>query len=364
MKTLMRRVVLILGFALWGMPLSGSSAASPEMVVGVMAPLSGALSEYGQAVRNGIDLAGRDFPEIASNCRFDFRDSQYFQPESAVAHAHQLAAEGVRIIYNWGELTSSAVAPLADSLKVFMFAWTANPELSRQSSHLLRFQSSATDYAQTLANELRKAGYRRVGILHTDNAWNNLILAALEQVSSPDLTIIKVAKFAPPDTEFGAAVEKLKGLQLDVVGVFLVAGQISYAYRALNDQNVGLPTFGTDFLDSMLEVWKAGPAMDGAFFAANRVSDPFTEKYRRAFGGDTQISHSANGYEFARFLCRDLPRKKPGFTPEEIFTLVEGLHGEGALGPYRYVNTDGDRHINFPFFIRRIVGQSIVTDTE
>lgn len=364
MRTLIRQAVLVLGFALWGMPISGSSAASPEMVVGVISPLSGPLSEYGQAVRNGIDLAGRDFPEIASNCRFDFRDAQYFDSESAVTHARQLAAEGVRVIYNWGELTSTAVAPLADSLKVFMVAWTANPELSRQSSHLLRFQSSAVDYAQALAGELRKAGYRRVGILHTDNAWNNLVLAALEQASAPDLILKEVQKFAPTDTEFGSAVEKLKAMQVDVVGVFLVSGQISYAYRALNEQQAGMPTFGTDFLDSMLEVWKAGPAMDGAFFAANRVSTPFTEKYRRVFGGDAQIPHAANGYEFAKFLCHDLPRKKPGFAPEDIFTLAEGMHGDGALGPYRYVNADGDRHINFPFFIRRVVGQSIVTDNE
>lgn len=358
-----RQGLLALVSALCLVAAASARAAEGALAVGVVLPLSGALSEFGQAFKNGVEQARKSFPEITANCRIDFRDSRY-DPAEAVTLVRQLASEQIRVIYNWGEPTSVAVVPLADSLDVVMFALTGDPALSRQSSHVIRFETSAKNYATALVRELNKAGYRRVGILSADNAWVNLMMAGFKEESGPDLVVADVQQFAPTDTDFGAAVEKLKAQRLDAVGVFLVSGQISYAYRALNDQNAGLPTFGTDFLDSMLEVWKAGPAMDGAFFSTNWVSPAFSREYQELFGGDARLSHAANGHDFAKFLCRDMPRKKPGFTPDEILELVEGMQGEGALGEYRYQNVDGDRHVTFPLVIRRIQGQAIVTDGE
>ena len=49
----------------------------PTYKIGISAPLSGPLSEYGVAAKNGFLLARKQHPNVFKNIEFLFEDNQY-----------------------------------------------------------------------------------------------------------------------------------------------------------------------------------------------------------------------------------------------------------------------------------------------
>jgi branched-chain amino acid transport system substrate-binding protein len=331
--------------------------------VGIIAPLSGPLAEYGQALQNGIDLAKADSPAIATNCNFAFEDSKY-DPKTAVSSLQRLASDKFTVIYNWGGPTSSAVAPLAERLNVAMFVLSMDPRVSKGSSRVIRFANSGAEYGEQLAEALKTAGLRRVGIVRAENDYLNDVLGGLKRRAKPELEVEEIASYLPSDSDFRSSITKVRAAKLDAIGVFLISGQVSVFYRQLNEQNLKIPTFGTDFFESTSEVQAAGVSIEGAIFANNAVDSDFKSVYKGRFGNDYQITSAANGYDFATLLCRDLPSKNPGLSANDVLVHLKSVSSKGKLGPYSYRNEEGDKYIAFPIVIRKIVAGKIVTVTQ
>ncbi len=345
--------------ALLTTPGTGFCDPSP-LKVGIIAPLSGPLAQYGQALKNGIDLASADSPAIAANCSFAFEDSKY-DPKTAVSALQRLATDRFTVIYNWGGPTSSAVAPLADRLNVAMFVVSMDPRVSKGSARVIRFANSGAQYGQQLAEALKASGLRRVGIVRTENDYLNVVLDGLKQHAQPGLEIEDIASYLPSDTDFRSSVTKIRAAKLDAIGVFLISGQVSAFYRQLSEQNLKVPTFGTDFFESTSEVKASGVSIEGAIFANNAVDSDFHNVYKAKFGNDYQITYAANGYDFAMLLCRDLPSKQPSLSANDVLVQMKSVSSNGKLGPYAYRDEDGDKYIAFPIVIRKIVDGRIVT---
>lgn len=63
--------------------------------LGVSCPLSGVLAEYGAAVRNGIELARKEQPELFSRTEIVYEDSQW-DPKKALCNPHDQFSGGSR----------------------------------------------------------------------------------------------------------------------------------------------------------------------------------------------------------------------------------------------------------------------------
>ena len=331
--------------------------------VGIIAPFSGPLAEYGQALKNGIDLARADSPAIATNCNFAFEDSKY-DPKTAVSALQKLVSDKFAVIYNWGGPTSSAVAPLAERLHVAMFVLSMDPRLSKGSTRVIRFANSGAEYGEQLAKALKASGLHRVGIVRAENDYLNDVLGGLRRRAPPELYVEEIATYLTSDADFRSSVTKIRATKFDAIGVFLISGQVSVFHRQLNEQHLNIPTFGTDFFESTSEVTAAGRAIEGAIFANNAVDSDFQSVYKSKFGNDYQITYAANGYDFATLICHDFPSKQPALSANDVLEQIKHVSSKGKLGPYAYRNEDGDKYISFPIVIRKIVEGKIVTVTQ
>ncbi len=77
-----------------------------RLKVGIATPLSGPLAEYGVAMRNGIDLARRESPEIDSRCDFTIEDSKYDSSTAITIFQKLVSTAHFHVVYNWGGSTS------------------------------------------------------------------------------------------------------------------------------------------------------------------------------------------------------------------------------------------------------------------
>jgi branched-chain amino acid transport system substrate-binding protein len=353
--------IIILLAALSAFNIKESCAEETKLNIGAILPISGPLAEYGVAVKNGIELAKKENPEVAKNCAFTYEDSRY-DSKSAVTAVQKLAAQKIGIIYNWGGPTSEAVAPLAERLKLAMFVWSADPAVSQHSSRVIRFTNSGAEYGGKLAAAIKKAGYRKIGIIRAENQYLDSILKGLKDAAAPELQVEVMDSYLPTEQDFRTSVSKLRNKNYDAFGVFLLSGQVALFYNQLADQKLALPTFGTDFFESLSEVKNAGPSIDGAFFANNEVTERFRTVYQDTYKNDYQINHAANGYDFAAFICRDLAGKKKDLSADEILELAKSAEIDGQQGHSQYSSAAGDKYFGFPVVIRRIAKDKIVSD--
>lgn len=82
-------------------------AETQKFRFGISAPLSGILAEYGTAVRNGVDLAKKDFAAELGHIDILFEDAQW-DPKIAVSVFSVLRNQKkAHLIYNWGSFSGS-----------------------------------------------------------------------------------------------------------------------------------------------------------------------------------------------------------------------------------------------------------------
>lgn len=334
-------------------------SAQAEPKVGVIVPLSGALAEYGLAIRNGIEMARKDSPQAFSNCPFLFEDSKY-DPKSAVSAFRKLSdKDHVSMVYNFGGPTSAAVAPIASKAKMPSLLWTTDPSAIRGNEYVIRFTNDAVEFTKVLTGYLNSKNRKRLGIIVAENQYLNSLLEGAKTTISSEQTLTVIDRVQPTELDFRSVITRLNKNSYDAIGVFLLSGQISQFYRQLHQQNVSVVTFGTDFFESTTEIKAAEGGMEGAVYSNNTVPPSFAQRYRSLFGNDLQLSFAGNGYDFALLACSTLRAET---TPNRLMNALESTQKRsGILGDYNFVKTKaGDKFFRFPIVIKKIEGLNFV----
>lgn len=326
-----------------------------EIKVGVIVPLSGALAEYGVAIRNGIEIARSDDPNLFSGCGFQYEDSKYDSKTALGAFRKLTDTDEVSMVYNFGSPTSAAIAPVASKAKIPTLLWTTDPAVIIGNDYVIRFTNDADEFTKALTHYLHSRNLERLGIIVTENQYLNSILEGVRNNLSPGQSLTVIDTVQPTETDFRTMVAKLGKNSYDAIGVFLLSGQISQFYRQLRHQRISVSTFGTDFFESSTEIQSAEGGMDGAVYANNTVPSSFAGRYRSLYGNDLQLTYAGNGYDFAKLACSTLIS---GTSAETVMKALESSHKRnGILGDYNLVKTEaGDKFFRFPIAVKKIEG--------
>jgi branched-chain amino acid transport system substrate-binding protein len=346
-------VILVFPFSL--------HADNSVLNIGVIAPLSGGLAEYGTAFKNGVSLAQSE--KRNSSCKFVFEDSKY-DPNTAVSAFRKIVHhDDVRILYNFGGPTTAALAPLAESSRVVLFTSETEPHFSKGRKYVLRFNSPSEAFGRALSDGLKRSGYRRIGLVRTENEYINGVFHALKETLSDNIRMTELAVVLPSQNDFSTIISKARVTDYDAIGVFLLPGQISLFYRQLQKQKLSPQTFALDFLESAPEIEASGPSVSGVIFPANAVDDSFRIKYRQANGNGAQIQYAGFGHDFAELILeRVCSEAKSPSTSDELLALLKNSSGQGVNGEFKYVETEeDDKYFAFPVVLRKVEKVDLVT---
>jgi branched-chain amino acid transport system substrate-binding protein len=336
------------------------SSAQEQFRVGVIAPLSGALAEYGQAARNGIELARSQNPEMFSGIEFSYEDSQW-DAKAAVSAFYRLRdASRVSLVFNWGNPTTEAVAPLAERYQMPLIGMTLDPIVSRGKSYVIRSTNSASDFSGLLAHHLERRGYQKIGVILADNTYVQGLFDGLRAALDRSIQIEIVDRYNIQDQDFRGSISKIRAKKFDAIGVFLISGQVSNFYRQLQSQSVTLPTFGTDFFESSTEIKLANGGMTGAVYPHLGVSESFRNDYVTRFGNDYQLAYAGNAYDMAVIIGR-LFNSADSLSSEQIMERLRSVQNQpGVGGVFSFSSSPhDDPHFQFPVMLKQIDGEVI-----
>lgn len=249
---------LLLAFSL-----SFPGTAHAEIKVGAILSLSGPTADYGDSMRNSMDLALRDSGR--TDITIIYEDAEYDSKKAVSAFQKLRSVDHVDLVYVWGVAFCKAIAPLAEVTKTPMIGQCIDHTSARGKEYVIRFMNTTDEYIQKTIQYLNAKQFKRIGIVMSDNGYNDELLAALQR-HLDTVSIETIQRFSPSDTDFRTAISRLRSSDIDIVGVFLLGGQISTFYRQRNEVQWDIPTFGTNFFESLSEIklargrWK-GPSL-------------------------------------------------------------------------------------------------------
>jgi ABC-type branched-subunit amino acid transport system substrate-binding protein len=318
--------------------------------IGVSAPLTGELAEYGEAVRNGFMLSNSDRPD--SPVRFVFEDNKYSAKEALSAYRSLVTVKGVDLLFSWGETPLHAIAPLVQRAGTPTVAMSVDAMPAQGRSSILIAVNAPRQFAETVITDLRARELRKVCFVVTEDPFLFALIDQFKLAIEGDESVSVVATVQPDERDFRSLVTKLKGSsKCDALGVYLLSGQVGAFYRELSKQNLVIHTFGTDVFESRAEIEAAGSAMQGAVYPNLHVPSEFRSRYQTTFAKDSQISYAYNAYALGAWFHL-LFARAPRLSKAEILALLQS-----GPTPHPITRTQSELrvvHFSFPLTLRRV----------
>jgi ABC-type branched-subunit amino acid transport system substrate-binding protein len=326
--------------------------------VGVIIPLTGALADFGAAVRNGMELAVKTDPDAFKHVRFVYQDSRY-DGNSSVSEFNALLARGdVNLFYVWGVTPSETLLPLlhARGLPAVVETTLRSSLVGRPLA--IRAAPTGDQTARVLSTELLRRGFRSIGILLVEIPYYRDIVNSLKgYLADGGASLEVIDTFSADFTDFKSVIAKNKRRALDALGIFLLNDQVITYYRQARELRSSIPTFGAAIHDSQELVTNAGPGAEGAILVSYDVVPEFRSRWVSEFGNDARMGVGANSYDVATMVSQLFgDGRSSTLSPQATVARFAAIRNyDGASTNLSFADTsDAGKHFEFPLSARFI----------
>lgn len=317
-----------------------------EITIGVILPLTGNAAKYGQATKNGIDLALEEINHRGGingrTIKAIYEDSQA-DPKMAVSVFQKLTTID-KASFILGPLASSsvlAVAPIANRKRVIVLSPAASsPKITDAGDYIFRNVMSDLFDGQAIAdfafNFLKK---RTAGVIYINNDFGVGLKKSFKTFFEKYGGEIKVIEaFNQGDNDFRTQLTKIMNSGPEVV---FLAGQREMGYILRQARELGLQSQWISF--SMFEdpeILKiAGNAANNVYYTY-RAFDPqsdisivrnFSKNYKQKFGQLPDI-FAGLAYDAARIIVSAIERGGAEDTEKVKMALYNTRNFPGVVG--------------------------------
>ena len=335
--------------------------------IGVFVDLTGQTWEFGQATKNGIELAAKEINDDGGingkKIHLIFEDDQG-RPETAQRVVKKLVSVD-KVDAVLGEVASTnslAAAPVAQAAKIPMISSAStNPKVTEIGDYIFRacfvdpFQGEAM--AKFAFNQLK---LRRVAILYDVNSdySKGLLNNFKKTFTASGGKIINEQSYTQNDPDFKAQLKTIRKLKPDAMYIPGYYGQTSIIAKQARQLKMNFPLLGGDGWDSP-EIWKlGGNALKNSYITNHFASDNsspavknFVAKYSAKFGSNPD-SLAALAYDTMHLLAGAL--KRANSTDGKILrdALAQTKNFEGVTG--RITRFDESRNAIKPVIILKL----------
>jgi branched-chain amino acid transport system substrate-binding protein len=350
---------LILALSAVLVPLNVVASPRP-FKIGVVIPLTGVTAEYGEAIRNGIELAREDYPELQKSVSLQYEDQQFDVKLAVSAFSKLRTVDQVDLIIVFGLGPCKALGPLAEQYRVPLVAICIDTAVAKGRPYVMRLQSSAEDYMRATARWVCEREMKRIGFVVADLPYTQAIFEAIEKPSREYGVETVLLNRVPSDQmDFRSDLSRARLEDLDGVGVFVSAGQIAAFARQARELKFQKPLIGSNFFGSVSEVKAARGALNGAVFAEVELRRAFVERFVQKFESSAQLGFASVAYEFFRSTDLVLRREAKPLSGLELFDRLNELQtlpGVATSG-VEFLNTpDEGRHARFELVMQQVDG--------
>lgn len=347
-----------------------SSASMPSPVrVEALLPLTGPSAFLGDFCRNGMQLAVDEVNAKGGvnggQLQLVFADTKNDPKEGIAAFQKAMIAKPAAVIVAMSSV-ASAVAPLADSEKIPLFATMVSSKGATENHpSMFRLFINADVDARLMARfAAEKAGFKSVAIISVNDEMGESFSAVFSETLAASRGKVPIhERFDKAAADFRDVAAKVKSVPSDAIYLLGYDKNLGQLAKTLREQGVTQPFLSIATIAQDPVRAAAGEALNGTFFTSvdfdaesprTPVAKSFVAAYKQGFGKNPTY-FSAFSYDAVLLLAEAIRKKGPG--REQV---IEGLRGidsfEGATGTLSF---GGTRDARFGMLVKKIVDGAI-----
>ena len=293
---------------------SVAEGANGKLVIGGIGPITGAAAVYGNAVKNGAQLAVNEINAAGGvngmTLEFNFQDDEH-DPEKSVNAYNTLKDAGMKLLV--GTVTSApCVAVSAEAAKDNMFLLTpSGSSLDAISAGDNCFRVCFTDPGQgkIAADYIADNSLAtKVGIIYdSSDVYSTGILDGFKaEAKEKGLEISAEEAFtADAKTDFSVQIQKVMDSGADLLSLPIYYQEASLILQQAKSAGMNMTVFGGDGLDGLIDQLgdKVDIAQDVLVMTPFAASSPdeksakFTAAYEEMTNGEVPIQFAADAYD-------------------------------------------------------------------
>ncbi len=325
------------------------SSFAQQLKVGFIAPFSGGAKSYGDALKNGFEMALRQNKDNAVTVIYE--DDAYTPAKTVGAFRKLVAIDKVDLLISCASSPSASIAPLAEQHKIPLIAWASDDRVAKGRSYVVRSWVSGGKEAQVAAEEARSRGIKKIAYLSVSTDYGRSIKEGMEKYFGINNILVN-EEYLPDAIDFKPFFLKVKTAGVKDVGACLAPGMGALFARQARELGMKISLFGCEFFHDMKQVQQAQGALIGAWLVTGAAEDWFVEKYRQQFGNEDVISGAAIHYDIANLLQKVARAKVKG--KDIIPALIAAGKQNGAIGPFRVISEEADQYFSIPLAVKEI----------
>ncbi|MGE4353248.1 MAG: ABC transporter substrate-binding protein [Oscillospiraceae bacterium] len=326
---------------------SEGTLAGQTILIGNIAPMTGALAAYGVAVDNGIRLAAKEINEnggiLGGTIEISTKDDQH-TPAESVSGFNALLSEGAcAIIGSVASADTSAITSLAnEEEEVLITATSTADSITTEDDYVFRSCFKDSFQGKMAAAFAASAGIKKAAILYASDDTYSSGLRDAFVAAAPEYGIEIVTEQATLATavDFSSQLATITASDAEMVFApyyYSTVGPyiVPQAYEAGFDGYI----IGADGFDGT-EGYAAGDlaAYDKVYFTNHYSSDDSSEKvqdfvaaYTEAYGRDSLNALAALAYD-ATYMLAQAIETAGSIDSSDIRDAMVGMHYVGVTG--------------------------------
>lgn len=323
--------------------------AHAEIVIGLIAPLTGPVAAYGEQVKNGAQVAVNEINKkggiLGEQVVLKLADDAG-EPKQGVSAANQLVAEGIRFVV--GPVTSGVAIPASDVFAengILMVTPTATaPDLTNRGlTNILRTCGRDDQQAEVAAAYvIKNLKDKRVAVLNDKGAYGKGLADSFKKtLNAGGVTEVFDDALTPGEKDLSALVSRLKSEKVDMVYFGGYHPEAGLLVRQINDAGAKITVIGGDGLSNS-EFWNIGSeAAAGTVFTnaadALKNADSKTAADALAAANIPAEAFTLNAYAAVEVLKAGIEKAGSAEDSEAVTTaLKSGEPVATAIGTVTY----------------------------
>jgi branched-chain amino acid transport system substrate-binding protein len=243
-KVLIILIVIIL--VIFGIRASQAPKPMGQVKIGVIIPLTGDASLYGQSVKKGIDLAvEKAAKDYGVSFEVIYEDSKLDPKLAVLALQKLISVDGVKYVIGFSSGETLAMCKIADSNKTVLISSASSPDVTTNcGDYTFRNFPSDTYQGKELAVKISEKGYKKVGVLYISNSYG--VGLKDEFVKNFPGNISGIESHESSGSDFKTQLTKLKATYPDALVLISQIVEGSIVLKEKTDLDFKIPVFASE----------------------------------------------------------------------------------------------------------------------
>ncbi|MDD4353615.1 MAG: penicillin-binding protein activator [Candidatus Nanoarchaeia archaeon] len=346
--------------------ISNKTVKEETIIMGVLTPLSGDCSVYGENVVNAKTLALEEINQtggiLGKQLKLIFEDGKCNSLDALSSARKLIEINNIKIIFG-GTASSETLGaiPITEENKVILFSSGASsPEISSLGDYVFRNYPSEDVLGVATSELLYNDGYRKVAILveNTDYALSilNVFKDSFEKLGG---SVVIIEKYNSDSLDFKTQLTKIKNSNVDSLLFLPQTGSSGgFAVKQAHELNIKLPYYGNAQMNGSEALVNGGLAINNLKFVDAPIVDTekgmeFLNKYNERFGRPAMDYFVGAEYD-AVYIIKDAIEYCKDIDTDCIKDYLYNLEEyNGVIGKYSF-DENGDVK-NIKFAIKQII---------